>query len=415
MFTAGNEKNEKHQCYSTMSKHFRIIVITAFIGFIIPSIAYVPARKSDGKIRKVVIDPGHGGKDPGNLGTGRYKKREKNIALEVSLLVGKYIEENIPDVEVIYTRKTDTWVELHERTTFANSHHADLFISIHCDAFTNPQAYGCASIVQGKNHDDENMRVAQKENSVILLEDNYEEKYEGFDPSKPETYIMLTLQQNAYFEQSISLAQKVQDQFKNRVHRKDRGVKQQPLYVTSRTSMPAILIELGFLTNRKEEDFLNSQQGKELMASAIYRSFKEYKKERETQFILNNEKPKESVIDQYFEENPPAEQPPVKEETVVVDNDNKEPAEAESPVYKVQIATSRQKLELLPQNFSGLNNVQVYEEYKLYKYTYGEFSSVDEAKKAQQEARNKGFTDAFIIAFFKDKKISIQEAQRLSP
>ena len=398
-----------------MHKGLRILLITSILGFILPSIAHVPAKKNDGKIKKVVIDAGHGGKDPGNLGTGRYKNREKNIALDVALLVGKYIEQNIPDVEVVYTRKTDKWVELHERTAFANSQEADLFISIHCDAFTNPQAYGCASIVQGKNHNDENMREAQRENSVILLEDNYEEKYEGFDPSKPETYIMFTMQQNAFVEQSISLANKVQNQFRTRVKRKDRGVKQQPLYVTSRTTMPAILIELGFLTNRKEEDFLNSQNGKELMASAIYRSFKEYKKERETQFLLTNQKPKESVIAEHLEgkiEKNETGKPadiPIETSSPIIEGLNN------APVYKVQFATSRNKLELLPQNFKGLDGVQVFEEYNLYKYTYGAFSTLDEAREALKTAKGKGYTDAFLIAFYKGKKISVKEAQRLNP
>lgn len=333
-------------------------------------------------------------------------------------MVGGYIEKYVPDVEVVYTRKTDKWVELHERTTFANSQEADLFISIHCDAFTNSQAYGCASIVQGMNHNDENMRVAQAENSVILLEDNYEEKYEGFDPSKPETYIMFTMQQNAYFEQSISLANKVQHQFKTRVSRKDRGVKQQPLYVTSRTAMPAILIELGFLTNKKEEDFLNSQNGKELMASAIYRSFKEYKAERETQVLVNNQPIQESVIAEHLEEKQ-VEQKPIEIEearaTEQVAVQSVSVSASTAPIYKVQIATSTKKLELLPQNFNGLNDVDVYEEYKLYKYTHGAFKTLEEAKKALGEAKQKGYSDAFLIAFYQDKKISIKEAQQLNP
>lgn len=400
-----------------MHKNFRTITLTCILGFLLPSLAYVPAKKSDGKVRKVVIDAGHGGKDPGNLGTGRYKKREKNIALDVALLVGGYIEKYVPDVEVVYTRKTDKWVELHERTAFANSQEADLFISIHCDAFTSSSAYGCASIVQGMNHNDENMRVAQRENSVILLEENYEEKYEGFDPSKPETYIMFTMQQNAYFEQSISLANKVQHQFKTRVSRKDRGVKQQPLYVTSRTAMPAILIELGFLTNKKEEDFLNSQNGKELMASAIYRSFKEYKAERETQILVNNQPAPESVIAEHLEEKKLAKVETSKAINVEIDAaaETTEKTISTSPVYKVQIATSTKKLELLPQNFNGLSAVDVYEEYKLYKYTIGAFKTVDEAKKALAEAKQKGYSDAFLIAFYQDRKISIKEAQRLNP
>jgi len=395
-----------------MNRLTRIVLITSILGFILPSLGHFPAKLNDGKIRVVVIDAGHGGVDPGNLGTGRYKDKEKQIALDVALLVGKYIEENVPGVTVKYTRTKDQTVKLHERPVFANNVGADLFISIHCDAFTSSSAYGCASIVQGKNHNDENMRVAQQENSVILLEENYKETYEGFDPNKPETYIMLTMQQNAYFKQSISLAQKVQNQFKNRVHRKDRGVKQQPLYVTSRTTMPAILIELGFLTNKKEEDFLNTQSGKELMASAIYRSFKEYKKERETAHLIESQEAPKSEVADYLEANPSNNEavveaaivPPVKTEI-----------KNETPIYMVQLATSRQKLELLPQNFKGISNVKVYEEYKLYKYTHGEFATLDEAKKDLAEIKKIGYTDAWVIVFYKGKKISIKEAQGLNP
>ena len=402
-----------------MKRVTRIIIITTILGFILPSLAHFPAKVNDGKIRLVVIDAGHGGVDPGNLGTGRYKDKEKQIALDVSLLVGKYIEENLPDVKVKYTRIKDKTVALHERPVFANSVGADLFISIHCDAFTSSSAYGCASIVQGKNHNDENMRVAQQENSVILLEDNYEEIYEGFDPNKPETYIMLTMQQNAYFEQSISLAQKVQNQFKNRVHRKDRGVKQQPLYVTSRTTMPAILIELGFLTNNKEEDFLNTQNGKELMASAIYRSFKEYKIERETLHLINSLPDQVSEVAEYLDDK--KEKEAVKEDEIVQEI-VKIPSKVEDktttpdhPIYRVQLATSRQKMELTPQNFKGVSNVEIFEEYHLFKYTHGAFSSLSEAKADLIEIKKAGFSDAWIIAFYKGKKISIKEAQGLNP
>ncbi len=401
-----------------MNHTIRIVLITSIIGFLLPSLAHFPAKLSDGKIRIVVIDAGHGGADPGNLGTGRYKDKEKQIALDVALLVGKYIEENVPDVKVKYTRTKDQTINLHERPVFANSVGADLFISIHCDAFTSSSAYGCASIVQGKNHNDENMRVAEQENSVILLEDNYEETYEGFDPNKPETYIMLTMQQNAYFEQSISLAQKVQNQFRNRVHRKDRGVKQQPLYVTSRTTMPAILIELGFLTNKKEEDFLNSQNGKELMASAIYRSFKEYKKERETLHLIKTQGVPKSEVAEYLESKPTEEntnQDVVKKDITPPIEEFETKPTLSSPVYMVQLATSRQNLEVLPQNFKGVIGVQVYQEYKLFKYTHGAFSSLEEAKTDLIKIKQAGFSDAFIIAFYKDKKISIKEAQRLNP
>jgi N-acetylmuramoyl-L-alanine amidase len=397
-----------------MNQTGRILILISILGYVFPSLGAFELGLSDDTIKKVVIDAGHGGKDPGNLGTGRYKSKEKNIALEVALLVGDYIEKNVPGVDVVYTRQKDHFVELHERTVIANNADADLFISIHCDAFTSSSAYGSASIVQGKNHNDENMRVAQQENSVILLEDNYEERYEGFDPSDPTTYIMLTMQQNAFFEQSISLAQKVQSQFKNRVHRKDRGVKQQPLYVTSRTSMPAILIELGFLTNKGEEDFLNSAQGKELMASAIYRAFKEYKKERENIALINKMPPKESEIVKYLEENPPADNSTsIEAETPIAIPTEK--IVEENPIYKVQIATSGTNLKLTPQNFKGLTGVEKTEEYKLYKYYWGGDEDLEVVRKNLSQAKKAGFSDAFLVAFYNGNKISIKEAQKINP
>ncbi len=356
-----------------------------------------------GGVKVVVIDAGHGGHDPGNLGTRRYKTKEKDIALAVALKVGAYIQENFPEVKVVYTRKTDVFIELQERARIANAAEADLFISIHCDAFTQKSVSGSTTLVLGRNHSDENMRVAQQENSVILLEDNYEEKYEGFDPRKPETFIALTLYQNAFLNQSISFAQKVQDQFRERVKRKDRGVKQQPLYVTSRTAMPAVLIELGFLTNHSEEDFLNSDQGQNYMASAIYRAFKEYKEERE--FFEQSSTPQSPV---------PVIQPEENERNPTIVEPVKPPEEnIEEVFFTVQILTSGLKKDLKPANFKGVDGVSIYEEGKLFKYVVGKANTVGEAEALKQKMKEAGFKDAFVIALRNGNRIPLEEAKEL--
>lgn len=259
--------------------------------FIVLSLVLLSAfsfgQATGSKIKTIVIDAGHGGKDPGNLGTGRYKTTEKHIVLDISIKLGDYIKEAFPDIEVIYTRDKDVFIGLNERAKLANDNKADLFISIHCNAFKNPESHGTESWVMGMHKTEENLKIAQKENSVIFLEDDYEAKYDGFDPNSPESYIALVIFQNAFINQSLDLASKVQRQFKTRVGRIDRGVKQAGFVVISKTTMPAILVELGFLTNKEEEDFLNSENGKVYMASAIFRAFKEYKQEYETPDVVD--------------------------------------------------------------------------------------------------------------------------------
>ncbi|MCH8546666.1 MAG: N-acetylmuramoyl-L-alanine amidase, partial [Cryomorphaceae bacterium] len=317
---------------------------------------------NDDKFTLVVIDAGHGGKDPGNLGTGRYRSREKDVALQVSLKLGAYIEQNLKDVKVVYTRKDDRFVELHERAAIANRQKADLFISIHCDAFTNPQAFGASTYVMGRGQGDKQMRVAMQENAVITLEDNFEEQYEGFDPSRPETYIALSLYQNAFLEQSVAFAQKVQDQFRERAKRKDRGVKQQPLVVTSRTTMPAVLIELGFLTNRFEEDFLQSDNGQNLMASAIYRAVRDYKEKREAFEKINRSELSPPII--ATEE---AKQTPTTQQKKDIP-ESESAKEAPSFYYTVQLLVSGKERKTTAEEFNGLNGVFMESQGRLFKY-----------------------------------------------
>lgn len=223
----------------------------------------------------VVIDAGHGGKDPGCLGS---KAKEKDIALAVSLKVGNYIKENLKDVKVVYTRSTDVFVELDERTAIANRNKADLFISIHCNAAKNKDVFGAETYTIGMHKTDGNLDVAMRENAVILKEENHEEKYQ-FDPYSIISYIKMSNFQSANQTKSIDFANKVQKQFEERVNRENRGVKQSGFLVLWKTAMPAALIEIGFLTNATEEGYLNTDEGQTYIASGIYRAFKEYKNE----------------------------------------------------------------------------------------------------------------------------------------
>nr|WP_240337009.1 N-acetylmuramoyl-L-alanine amidase [Rufibacter sp. SYSU D00308] len=239
--------------------------------------SFTTFERKEVRIRTVVIDAGHGGKDTGCLGASA---REKDVALKVALELGQQIQENLPDVKVIYTRKTDTFVELIDRAGIANKNHADLFISIHCNSGPSA-AFGTETYTMGLHKTSGNLAVATRENSVILQEENYEKKYNGFNPKSPQSHILFSLYQSAYLDNSLRFAQKVEHQFKNRVGRSSRGVKQAGFLVLWKSAMPSTLIEIGFLTNPKEEKFLNDKANQTYMASGIYRAFKEYKQELE--------------------------------------------------------------------------------------------------------------------------------------
>ncbi|HRN42969.1 MAG TPA: N-acetylmuramoyl-L-alanine amidase [Vicingus sp.] len=352
-------------------------------------------------VKTVVIDAGHGGKDGGCVGA---IANEKNIALSISLKLGKYIEENFKDVKVIYTRTTDVFLELTERARIANKANADLFICIHVNSGATPTAIGTETYVMGLHKTESNLKVAQRENASILLEDDYESKYENFDPNSPESYIVLTLTQSAHLEQSLMFASKVQKEFTEKVGRYNRGVKQAGFLVLHQTAMPSVLIETGFITNREEEKFLASDIGQDYMASAIYRAFKEYKTEIESKGLKTEDK---KIEDQN-------QKPEVKE--VVEEKKNKKdkkPEKEEGVVFKIQIATSSVKTELKPENFNGLEGVTLYEAGGLYRYTYGNEKSMNDANRLQLQLKDKGFKDAFIVAFKDGVRIPISEAIKL--
>lgn len=355
-------------------------------------------------VKTVVIDAGHGGHDPGCHGA---VANEKDVCLSISLKLGKYIEENFPDVKVIYTRKTDIFIPLHERAKIANKAKADLFICVHANANDNKAAYGSETYVLGLHKSEANLKVAQRENSSIFLEDDYKTTYENFDPNSPESYIAMTLMQSAHLEQSLLFASKVQTQFAERVGRKNRGVKQAGYLVLHQTSMPSVLIETGFLTNNEEEKFLNSDLGQDYLASAIYRAFKEYKIILEKKSVVE-EKPAPKEI--------PKEAPKqeVVEEVKPPKKGKKDKVETEQGVmFKIQIATSSNKLPLKPENFNGVEDVEMYEAGGLYRYTVGKEKSMTAANSLQLQVKQKGFTDAFIVAFKGGKRIPISEAIKL--
>ena len=362
------------------------------------------AKMSTLGVTKVVIDAGHGGHDPGNLGTGRYKQSEKDISLEVALQFGDYIQRAFPDVDVIYTRKEDKFVTLKGRTEIPNKIPADVFISIHCNSAANTAAFGTETFVMSMTKEKANLELAKRENSVVLLEENYEQTYGGLDPNNSEDMIVYELAQKAHMHQSLSLSAKIQDQYRERVSRRDRGVKQAPYWVISFTTMPSILTELGFLTNKEEEDFLNSENGKVYMASAIYRAFKDYKQEIEGVEIsvADFDKPKENAVSKGEKEtaSPAIETP----------SDMKD----EQVIYKIQLMASSKQLALETDNFNGLEDVDEYEVQGLYKYTVGEVTDYKKAVSLQRTVREKAYPNAFIIAFHSGERIPISRALEIT-
>jgi N-acetylmuramoyl-L-alanine amidase len=254
------------------------VIFTISLLFFICISASNGTYKEPYRIKTIVIDPGHGGHDSGCLGAS---SKEKQIALEVALKLGEMITQKYPDVKVIYTRKTDEFVELHERAAIANRNHAELFICIHCNS-GSPAAFGAETYVMGLHKTEDNLNVAKRENAAVLLEKDYKQKYDGFDPNSPEANIVFTLYQNAYLTQSLKFASAVQQQFEVYAGRYNRGVKQAGFLVLYKTAMPSVLIETGFLTNRTEEKYLLTEKGQNAIASSIFRAFMEYKLDMET-------------------------------------------------------------------------------------------------------------------------------------
>ena len=354
-------------------------------------------------LHKICIDPGHGGDKPGARGA---RSLEKDINLQVSLKLGKLINQHLKDVEVIYTRKTDIDVDLIKRSQFANRNKADLFISIHCNASSNKQAYGTETFAMGLTKSKENLEVARKENADILTETDYEVNYEGFDPNSPEGSIFFSLYQNAFLEQSLSFADKIQKEFTKNTGLFNRGVKQAGFLVLFRTSMPGVLVEIGFISNRREEDYLMSEKGQYEVAASIFRAICQYKiqKEGKTFTIPSVEElvPKNIQKEEKVEE--------TKKENIA-ENHSKENQISNSLVYRIQFFTCEDKLDFNDTKFKNLEKVWMYKDNNRWKYTSGEFTNYNDAINYQKEVRKKGYSDAFIVCFNNEKRISLSEAR----
>lgn len=325
-------------------------------------------------IKTIVLDAGHGGKDPGTLGS---KSQEKDVALKVTLKLGALIEKNHPKVKVIYTRKTDVFIPLNERANIANSNNADLFISIHCNANANKSASGHETYVMGSHKNAANLDVAKRENEVILKEDNYSSNYDGFDPNSQQSFIIFSMFQNAFVDQSIVLATNIQQKFANTVEFKDRGVKKAGFLVLYKTYMPSVLIETGFLSNTEEEKFLTSDSGQDEYANSIYNAFANYKKQVEVVV------PKDNAIDKV------------------------------GVKFRVQLGASPEDFEINKTPYVNLSDLEKMRINGKYKCFYGNYNTLNLAVVAQNIAREKGFPDAFVVAFNNNKIITIQEAKAL--
>lgn len=376
------------------------LLLLILVTLAVPLLSFMEPGNDPDKIERVVIDAGHGGKDSGTHNLSGPKTFEKDVSLSVALKLGAYIEENLPDVEVIYTRRTDVFLELWERTQLANRVQGDIFISIHCNGVSRTDAYGTETWTIGMHKTNAQLEVAKRENSVILLEEDYQDKYAGFDPSAPESYIALSLNQRNFIDQSLELASNIQYQFRERVKRRDRGVKQAGFYVISRTVMPSVLVELGFLSNPKEEDFLKSVEGQDYMASAIYRAFKQYKIDRESGVQSGQKREPEDIA--------PQGAAPVALELKELEHE--EPVERDL-IYRIQLAVLSSQVPLRDSRFQGLWPLVMMESNGYYKYAYGACGTMEEAQKLKSEAVERGFSSAFVIAYYKGDRISIEEAR----
>ena len=389
----------------------RRIVATIIMIFVL--VVAMAAKKSF----TLVIDPGHGGHDAGAIGTF---SKEKNINLNVALAFGRLVENNCSNVKVIYTRKTDVFIPLHQRADIANRNKADLFISIHTNALPKgAKATGLETYTLGMHRASDNFDVAKRENSVILIEKDYKQHYEGFDPSSSESYIMFEFLQDKNMAQSVELAKMVQKRTCAAAARPNKGVKQAGFLVLRETSMPSCLIELGFISTPSEEQFLNSDEGIANMGRGIYQAFCDYLSKYDKSFTVPfkpelsrqelDEKPQpavEETKEDTKEERKaaPAEKPANQEEKQKVNQD-------EAPVFKVQILTSNIKLKSGSRQLKGQEDADFYKDGNIYKYTVGASTNYNEIYRLRKQLLDR-FPEAFIIAFKHGQRMDVQQAIR---
>lgn len=361
----------------------------------------------------VVIDAGHGGHDPGAIGK---RGKEKNINLSVALKLGKLIKQNCPDTRVVYTREKDVFIPLHRRAEIANDAKANLFISIHTNsvASRNSKVSGTETYTLGLHRTQENLEVAKKENAVILIEDDYKQRYAGFNPNSSESYIIFEFLQDKNMAQSVNFATKVQRCFRN-ANRTDKGVHQAGFLVLRATSMPSVLIELGYITNPTEEAFLMSERGSSTLAKSIYQAFLNYKKGGKVSTTQPADETDTVSTPAEVEETTASSQPQTpavrKQKTAPV-QDNTPASVSGKPIFKIQILTSSRKLSSNSKQFKGLTPVDSYEENGIIKYTYGADTNYNKILRLKRNKVDSKFKDAFIIAFKDGQKVNINQAIR---
>ena len=387
-----------------MNNSYLILIFNLILSLIISPILLRnndAIEKDESRITIVVIDPGHGGKD---WGASMGKAKEKDIVLDIALKLGSIIKINYPNVKIVYTRKTDIFIPLHQRANIANKNKADLFISIHVNAVDKKSVRGTETFVLGQHRSKDNLAVAKKENAVILLEDDYTKTYEGFDPNSPESYIMFELVQDEYLDQSVMFASAIQEQFKEQANRVDRSVKQAGFLVLRRTTMPSVLIETGFLSHTKERNYLLSQSGKTNLASAIFLAFAEYKKmiEDKSSFNLVTENTVTETEEKLHK---------LSEIKEINSQKNINNTDTNNLFYSVQIMALKRKLEITPTNFKGEKDIFIVESADINRYFSGKFETIKEAETEKFRIQNK-YENAFVVAIENNKLISVKKASR---
>ncbi|MGE0020841.1 MAG: N-acetylmuramoyl-L-alanine amidase [Draconibacterium sp.] len=376
-----------------------LIIISICIAIIsISKSAFCKSQeKNETRVSVVVIDPGHGGKD---FGASVGNAREKDIVLDLALRLGNSIKRKYPDTKVIYTRSTDIFIPLHERARIANKNKADLFISIHVNGAESKTPYGTETFVLGEDRQNDNFDLVKKENSVILLEDDYTTSYEGYDPNSPESNIMFLAVQSEYLDQSIMLASAIQDQFRLKAKRFDRSVKQAGFLVLRQVTMPGVLVETGFISNTEERNYLVSEIGKSELSNAIFNAFEEYKHkiENHSSFAVRTENKAEEIKEPLV-----SAQTELTEEPLPIEKNEPSVQTENNVYYSVQIAASKKKLEPNAANFKGLKNVFRTETNGMFRYYSGKFGSENEAEKGRKSIVQK-FPDSFVVVFENEKQ-----------
>ncbi len=388
-----------------MRKVFFYFLLISFFVLINSTIVAVMAinfpDRDETHVSVVVIDPGHGGKDPGAV-VGN--AQEKDIVLDIGLKLGQLIKTNFPETKVIYTRSKDVFIPLYKRANIANKNNADLFISIHANYVGARSVQGTETFVLGQHRSDDNLEVAKKENSVILLEDDYKRTYEGFDPNSPESYIMFELVQDEYLEQSVMFASAIQDEFRENAKRRDRSVKQAGFLVLRETTMPSVLIEAGFLSHTSERNYLMSQTGRSNIATAIFTAFENYKRkiEEKSSFSIITEETGPSTPPQPVVKTEQSSQKEEKQQLVQNNVDN-------NLYFSVQIAATTQPLDMSKPDLKNEINIFTTHLENIYRYYSGKFPTYEKALKEKQRLQSK-FKGAFIVAFENEKLISVKKA-----